>query len=107
MPIFYIQYEAIPAPGSEHFETAGGAYVNCWVKVGAEREAQERTSNAIAESGWQILGVEELCREVTEDSYSDNDEGLDRYREAVVNAECYVFHVWPVEPTSPHFSVAL
>jgi hypothetical protein len=98
MAIFYIQYEAIPAPGSEHFETAGGAYVNCWVKVDSRREAQEQTSNAIAESGWRILGVEEQCREVTEDSYSDDDEGLDHYREAVVNAECYVFHQWPIEP---------
>jgi hypothetical protein len=98
MPIFYIQYEAIPAPGSEDFETVGGAYVNCWVKVNSEREAREQTSTAITESGWRILAVEEQCREVTEGSYSETDEGLEHFRQAVVDGECYLFHQWPIEP---------
>jgi hypothetical protein len=98
MPIFYVQYEVVPAPGSEHFETAGGAYVNCWVNVNSEREAQEQTSAVIRESGWTIRAVEEQCREVNELWYSENDEGLEHYRQAGVDGECYVFHQWPVEP---------
>jgi hypothetical protein len=98
MPIFYVQYEAVPAPGSGDFETAGGAYVNCWVEAGSEREAQKLTYTALSESGWTIQAVEETCREVTELSYSENDQGLEHYRQAASDGECYVFHQWPVEP---------
>lgn len=97
MPIFYVEYQVVPAPGSEHFERAGGAFVNCWVKVDSEREAQEQTSAVVGESGWTILAVEEECREVNEQWYSDNDEGLEHYRQAVVDGQCYVFYEWPVE----------
>lgn len=98
MPIFYIQYKAEPTPESEEFETAGGAFVNCWVKIDSARKAQEQASAAIKESGWTILGVEEQCRELTEDYYSESDEGLEHFRQAVSDGECYVFHQWPLEP---------
>ena len=98
MPVFYVQYEAAPSPSSEHFENAGGAYVNCWVNASSETEAREQTSAAIKESGWNILAVEEQCSEVTEQAYAEDDEGLNHYRQAVTDGECYVFHQWPVEP---------
>jgi hypothetical protein len=98
MPIFYIQYQAVPTPGSEEFETAGGAFVNCWVKVDSAHEAQDQASAALKEGGWTILAVEEECREVTELYYSENDEGLEHFRQAVVDGECYVFYQWPLEP---------
>jgi hypothetical protein len=98
VPVFYVQYEAAPSSGSEHFDTAGGAYVNCWVRASSEREAREQTSAAIKESGWIVLAVEDQCREVTERAYAESDEGLDHYRQAVMDGECYVFHQWPVEP---------
>lgn len=97
MPIYYVQYEAVPAPGSEDFGTAGGAYVNCWVKAKSERAAREQSSAVVTDSGWTILAVEEQCREVTEFCYSSSDEGLEHYRQADVDGECYVFHQWPME----------
>lgn len=98
MPIFYIQYEAVPAPGSEDFETTGGAFVNCWVQVESIQEAQKLTAAAVMGRGWTIRAVEEECREVTELYYSENDEGVEHYRQAVADGECYVFHQWPAEP---------
>jgi hypothetical protein len=98
MPVFYVQYETAPLPGSEHFENTGGAYVNCWVKAGSETQASERASAAVKESGWSILAVEEQCYEVTEEAYAEDDEGLEHYRRAVTEGECYVFHQWPAEP---------
>jgi hypothetical protein len=98
MPVFYVQYVAAPSPGSEHFETAGGAYVNCWMKANSESEACGHASAVIKESGWTILAVEEQCREVTERAYAEGDEGLEHYRQAVVDGGCYVFHQWPIEP---------
>lgn len=97
MPIFYVQYQVEPAAGSEHFETTGGAFVNCWVKVDSEREAQEQASAAVRESGWTIRAVEEDCCEVSEEWYSENDEGLEHYMQAVADGECYVFYQWPVD----------
>jgi hypothetical protein len=97
MPVFYVQYEASPSPGSENFETAGGAFVNCWVKATSKRKACEEASAAIKESGWTILAVEEQCREVDDGTYAGDAEGLEYYRQAVVDGECYVYHMWPVE----------
>ena len=98
MPVFYVQYEAAPSPGSEHFENAGGAYVSCWVKAGSETQASRQASAVIKESGWNILAVEKRCYEVTEEAYAEDDEGLEHYLHAVTDGECYVFHQWPVEP---------
>jgi hypothetical protein len=50
MPIFYIQYKAAPTPECEDFETAGGAFVNCWVKADSAREAQAQAYARVKES---------------------------------------------------------
>jgi hypothetical protein len=47
MPIFYVQYQVEPAAGSEHFESAGGAFVNCWVK---DRGAANKPSQVTRET---------------------------------------------------------
>jgi hypothetical protein len=98
MTIYYLQYEALPLPESEEFETCSGAYVNCWVDAASPEEAQRVTFAAIAEAGWRILSVEEECCEVSEDSYSDDENGREYYHRALSDVECYVFHQWPVEP---------
>jgi hypothetical protein len=97
MSVFCVQYEVAPSLGSANLETAGGAYVNCWVEASSEREARGQTSAAIEESGWTILAIEEQCREVTDGECAEGDEGLEHYRQAVMDGECYVFHQWPVE----------
>ena len=71
--------------------------MNCWVKATSKRKACEEASAAIKESGWTILAVEEQCREVDDGAYAGDAEGLDYYRQAVVDGECYVYHMWPVE----------
>lgn len=98
MGIFYVQYHAEPTPESHDFESCGGAYVNCWVKA-ASIDAAARTASAVmADTGWNIVGVEEACCEVTEDWYSEDDEGREYYEQAANDGECYVFHKWPIEP---------
>ncbi len=98
MPIYYIQYEAEPLPESQEFEACGGAYVNCWVHAESEQEAERVTSDAIGEAGWRILSVEEECCEVSEDWYSEDEEGREYYQQAISEGNCYVFYQWPVEP---------
>ncbi len=98
MRIFSVQYHAEPLPGSEEFETCGGAYVNCWIEATSADAALKMTSATVADSGWTIVSVEEECVEVTEDSYADDEEGLEYFRQAVSDGECYVFYEWPLEP---------
>lgn len=98
MPIYFIQYEARPNPKSDDFAKCGGGFVNCWVKSNSPDEARKVATKAINENNWQIVAVEEDCREVSEDSYSEEDEGLEHYEQATLDGECYVFHTWRNEP---------
>lgn len=97
MTIFFAQYHAVPLPHSEQYAECGGAYVNCWLEAASEDEAHKMASALIHGRGWQILSVEEECREVTQASYADNEEGKEHYDQAVLDGECYVFHQWPVD----------
>ena len=98
MPIYFIQYEARPTPESDDFVKSGGGFVNCWVKSNSSDEAKKVAVKAINENSWQIVAVEEDCREVSEDSYSEEKEGLEHYEQATLDGECYVFHTWRNEP---------
>jgi hypothetical protein len=98
MAIFYVQYHAEPEPEAEAFRNSGGAYVNCWVKAASEAEARKIAIAAIRESNWKVFSVEDDCREVTEEYYSESEESLEYYRQAAVDGECYVYHQWPNEP---------
>jgi hypothetical protein len=98
MTIYYVMYEAMPNADSEDFANCGGAYVNCWVRADSEGEAERMASAAIREREWSITSVEDQCREVTDQSYTKDDEEWEYYREAVAEGECYVYHEWPVEP---------
>mgnify|MGYP001565553037 CR=1 FL=1 len=97
MPIFYVQYQAIPKPESDDFNKCGGAYVNCWVSAGSETQANEIARKSIEEIQWQVVAVDEECREVYEQYYSENTEGLEHYRQAVLDGEYYVYHQWTNE----------
>jgi uncharacterized protein with PIN domain len=98
MTIFYAQYEAVPLPQSEEFGECGGAYISCWLRAQSEREAADLVSALLQDRGWQIVSVEEECREVTAAVYSEDEEGRGHYDQAVMDGECYVFHQWPAVP---------
>ena len=97
MTIFYAQYEAIPLPDSDEFGEFGGAYVNCWVEANSEVQASELALATIHERGWKIVSISQEWCDVTENLYSQDDEGRGHYQQAVLDGECYVFHQWPAE----------
>jgi hypothetical protein len=98
VPIYFIQYEARPNPESEDFVKCGGGFINCWVKSNSPDEARKAATKTINENNWEIVAVEENCREVSENSYSEEDDGLEHYEQATLDGECYVFHTWRNEP---------
>jgi hypothetical protein len=97
MTIFFTSYEAIPLPESGEFDVCGGAYINCWVKAQWEQEAGQSASAVIHERGWKVVSIEKECREVSQASYAEGEEGKGYYDQAVIDGECYVFHQWPVD----------
>lgn len=98
MPIFYVQYEAVPAPETPAFAEVGGAFVACWVRAESLLEASQRAHEAIGESGWTIIALVDECHEVSEQSYDADDDALPYFRQAVEEGECYVYHQWPADP---------
>lgn len=98
LPIFHIQFEAIPSPESDDFDGCGGAFVNCWIRTDSEASAVEHASQAIRENRWTVVSVSEECGEVMETDYVSDESGMEYFRSAVRDGNCCVYHQWPNEP---------
>jgi hypothetical protein len=96
--VFFVQYEVRPLPDNEDFSTAGGAYVNCYVVAVSPEAALKRARSNLAENSWDVVGVEEGPVLTSRERYLDDAETLEAFDEAVSNGECYVYHLWPIEP---------
>ena len=94
--MFYFLFDVRPKPGTKEAAEAGGAYVNCWIYRQTENEAKERAHFLIEKDGWIINELQE-GREVTEDYYSNNSEGLEHFKQALEDGEVLVINSWPLE----------
>jgi len=54
MPIYYIQFEAIPLPEPSDYKSVGGAYINCWIDAPVMDDAKKIAECSIAEIMWKI-----------------------------------------------------
>ncbi|WP_416666697.1 hypothetical protein [Egbenema bharatensis] len=91
----FFTIHAIPDPESEHAETAGGAYANCWIDFKQRDGAEVLARYYIEESGWISEAIEEEDW-VEEKDYADNPEVLEYFQEAREDGMCIVFHVYPI-----------
>jgi hypothetical protein len=98
MKMFYIQYEVRPLPDNADFSTAGGAYANCYVIATSAEDAVKRAYENFSEQAWEVVAVEEEPVETARECYLDDPEILAIYDDAVEHGECYVYHMWPIEP---------
>ncbi len=97
MEMFHLQYECCPNPESEDYHDSGGAYVNCWVKAESIESAQQSAELAITENQWTIIKLEESFP-VCLDDYDNDEESVKYHKQAEINDEVYVYHMWPNEP---------
>jgi hypothetical protein len=97
MAIYFLRYECSPSPSSEIVEEIGGAYVNCWVQASSADSARASAENVLVEAEWEIRNLEE-ARSVCEADYSNDDDAIEYYKQALVDGEVYVCHTWPNAP---------
>ncbi|PSB14960.1 hypothetical protein C7B61_18955 [filamentous cyanobacterium CCP1] len=91
----FFTIHATPDPESEHAETAGGAYANCWIDFKQRDGAEVLARYYIEESDWIPDTIEEEDW-VEEADYADDPEVLSYFQEAKEDGMCIVFHVYPI-----------
>jgi hypothetical protein len=96
--MFYLQYEVRPLPGNTYWLEAGGAFANCYIYADAEAEAVKQVQSAFLENCWEVVALEEGPLVTTREQYLEDPDTLECFDEALENGECYVFHLWPLEP---------
>ena len=94
MTMFFLTFLAVPTPDAKEYHDAGGAYVNCWIRSGDHREAEEKARTLIQDYGWSVESLEEGAI-VTSESYDEDEEDREFYEQALVEGEVLVFNTWP------------
>jgi hypothetical protein len=92
MAIYFAEFRARPGEHLPESTETGGAYINCWIKADSAAEAQKLASAFITSEGWIVESVEHEARLIIE----PDEESRERFEQAQVDGECYVFHKWPV-----------
>ena len=99
MPLlFYVQYEVRPLQTNEYWSEAGGAYANCYVLAETAEFATQMVRASLSENYWEIVSLEEGPIVTSRERYLEDPETLESVDEALDSGECYVFHLWPIEP---------
>jgi len=95
--LFLVTIEALPNAGTEDFEEFGGAYVNAYVNEPSEAAALASAQREIAAAGWSCKAVDNVAY-VTDDDFAQDDEGLESFKQALIDGVVLDFHTYPVEP---------
>ncbi len=93
--MYFFTIQATAKPGTVQAEDAGGAYINCWVNVASQVEAESFARNYIHQSGW-VPGEKLDERWVEASDYAAEPKLLQYYRQAEKERTCFVYHTWPV-----------
>lgn len=96
MKMFYFLFDVRPKPGTKEAVESGGAFVNCWIQRQTENEASERARFMLEGNNWIINELQE-SREVDEDYYLDDSEGMEYYKQALTDGEVLVINSYPLE----------
>jgi hypothetical protein len=95
--LYLVTIEALPNAGTDDFADFGGAYVNVYVSEASEAAALASAQREITEAGWSCKTVEKVAY-VTREDFSDSDEGIESFEQALVDGVVLDFHTYPVEP---------
>ena len=88
--------DASPAPGSDLFESCGGATVNVFTTTPDERDAISVACQKITEAGWRVNSIEET-HWVTREDYTEDQTGIEYFDQAMIDGSVLVFHTYPPE----------
>jgi Suppressor of fused protein (SUFU) len=93
MAVYFLMYHVKPEQDNPRASEVVGAYVNCWVISDTIEEAVEIAIPKITGLKWIIAYLEEGY-EVTESDYIDNTNGLELYKQALIDKEVYNVHMY-------------
>ena len=96
MKMHYLIYDAQPKANSDKAKEFGGAYVSCWIMSDNLEEANLIAKGMISEQGWVNITLDEGY-EIDESHYKNKKDGLEYYRQALIDKEVLVFHTYPIE----------
>jgi hypothetical protein len=95
--VFLIEYEVRPAPHSEDFATAGGAFAVCFIRADSAEAAREAALRYFVETAWEVVTLERDAAPIERMQVEDDADGLDAFEEALEHGECVLMHLWPPE----------
>lgn len=96
MPVFILMIKVKPDPDNPQVSEIAGAYVNCFVEAETFVLAEEIALKFLKEKCWNPIVLEESY-EVTEDDYEGDPEGLEVYKQVLIDKEKYTFHTYVTE----------
>lgn len=92
--IYLLEYEVRPAPHSEDFATAGGAFAVCFIRAESAEAAREAALRYFVETAWEVVALERDAAPIERAQVEDDADGLDAYEEALEHGECVLMHLW-------------
>jgi hypothetical protein len=93
MPVFILIIHARPGNDNPRFSEVAGAYVNCFIENETFDLAEQTAVKFLEDSFWIPIELEESY-EVTEDNYVGDPEGLEVYKQVLIDKEIYTFHTY-------------
>lgn len=92
--MYFLIYSAIPARGTENYELYAGSQVACWINEKRQLMAKRKAQALIEKHGWNIKKLEEF-RPISEENYRDSKNGLEYFKQALIDGEVCVFYTYP------------
>ena len=90
-----LQYHARPKEKPVNSDDISGAYINCWINDDNQKEAERRAIKMMDENGWAVLTLDEASS-VTSSDYSEDDQQLEYYDQALIDDEVLVVYTYPL-----------
>jgi hypothetical protein len=94
MKMYLITYRGKPTSKSPEAKQFGGGYINCWIKQRKFEKADAMARSGIADNNWKIETLEEAYQ-VTRKNYSNDDDGLEYFEQALIDEIVFVYYTYP------------
>jgi hypothetical protein len=95
--MYFLQYRILPTEGHPEAELLGEGLVCCWIERDTIDEADSFARAEIARDHWQIL-ERETAITANEDDFTEDEDFLGYYRQALTDREVLVFTKSPRFP---------
>jgi hypothetical protein len=96
MCVFILMVNVKPETSHPLFGEIAGAYANCYILSESLESAEETALKFLEQEGWIPIRLEDNW-EVTEDDYAHDKDGLEIYRQVLIDREVFRIHTYDEE----------